>query len=68
MCLVLCLNPKHHFYSVGAWSPLIGGAWFYRNQASQSERGCRSRALQLFRGLLSFAFKEDTRISDELQA
>ena len=39
--------------SIRAWSSLVGGAWFYQNQASQSERerGWRSRAFQLSRGL-----------------
>ena len=54
--------------SIRAWSPLVGGAWFYQNQASQSERERLAiTSLPAVSGTPSFAFKEDTRYSSELQ-
>ena len=44
-CLGQCIfahDPTPGFWLERAWSPLIGGDWFPRNQASQSEGSCRS--------------------------
>ena len=57
------------FGLIRVWSPLVGGAWFYTNQASQSERQRLAiTILPAVSGTPSSAFKEDTRISNELQA